>query len=100
MLNETFLWLFNDNNKFEYTAGYKVKHNNFVSCEHLSTHNSKAEKSILHLVTAPETAAVIQKVTKHDNITQKNENRNDDDHHNNVVCSLTQKYEGERNLNQ
>ena len=73
MYNETFLWLFNDNNNFEYTAGYKVKHNNFVSCEHLSTHNSKAEKSILHLVTAPETAAVIQKVTKHDNITQKNE---------------------------
>ena len=34
---------------------------------------SKAEKSILHLVTAPETAAVIQKVTKQDNITQKNE---------------------------
>ena len=54
-------------------AGYKVKHNNFVSCEHLSTHNSKAEKSILHLVTATETAAVIQKVTKQDNITQKNE---------------------------
>ena len=60
----------------------------------------KRKKSILHLVTAPETAAVIQKVTKHDNITQKNENRNDDDHHNNVVCSLTQKYEGEKNLNQ
>ena len=33
----------------------------------------KRKKSILHLVTAPETAAVIQKVTKQDNITQKNE---------------------------
>ena len=33
----------------------------------------KRKKSILHLVTTPETAAVIQKVTKQDNITQKNE---------------------------
>ena len=57
MYNETFLWLFSDNNKFEYAAGYKVKHNNFVSCEHLSTYYSKAQKTILHLVTATRAAA-------------------------------------------
>ena len=51
MYNETFLWLFSDYNTSEYTAGYKVKHNNFVSCEHLSTYYSKAQKPILYLVT-------------------------------------------------
>ena len=54
---KSFSAYFCDNNECEYTAGYKVKHNNFVSCEHLSTYYSKAQKTIPHLVTATRAAA-------------------------------------------
>ena len=75
-------WLLSDNNELEYTAGYKVKHNNFGSCEHLSTYYSKGKKFILHLVTA--SRAEQQQYPKGNNTKW---NRNDDDN-NNVMFSL------------
>lgn len=94
MYNETFLWLFNDNNNFEYTAGYKVKHNNFVSCEHLSTHNSKAEKIYSSSRYCTRNSSSDTKGNKTWQHNPEKWNRNDDHHHNNVVCALTKNMKG------